>query len=390
MYDNPDFAERWKRLQQDMAGNGTDVLIALSNDKAVFGPGNVRYLSDFPTHFEDAMVILPAVGEPVLGVGPETPEYARLHSAIWDIRVIEEFAIPGEDYPYTKMESLSSILKWMSANMGGAINSIGFVGLDVVPWATFTKLQGVLPPSASWFDANNMLVSLRSVKSSTEIEIIRHGYSIADEALSACVDAIKVGVSEREVAAAGEAVMRARGAEGFAIDPIVASGSEHTHPIVVRPTDRKIKNDELVLVTIGPRFRGYNPAIGRPVVVGSVSDDIEFALQVALDAQHEAEKALRPGVSGADVELPARRLLDQKGLGEYFVYSGVHSVGMAEFEPPILSQYSTQLVQENMVFSIDIPLFLAPWGGFRFEDGFVVTADGSARLNSAPREVIRK
>jgi Xaa-Pro aminopeptidase len=34
-----------------------------------------------------------------------------------------------------------------------------------------------------------------------------------------------------------------------------------------------------------------------------------------------------------------------------------------------------------MVFSIDIPLFLAPFGGFRHEDGFLVTESGCVRLN---------
>ena len=37
-----------------------------------------------------------------------------------------------------------------------------------------------------------------------------------------------------------------------------------------------------------------------------------------------------------------------------------------------------------MVISIDIPLFNAPWGGLRIEDGFLITRNGAERLNHTP------
>jgi Xaa-Pro aminopeptidase len=37
-----------------------------------------------------------------------------------------------------------------------------------------------------------------------------------------------------------------------------------------------------------------------------------------------------------------------------------------------------------MVISVDIPLFNAPWGGLRVEDGFLITETGAERLNHTP------
>ena len=44
------------------------------------------------------------------------------------------------------------------------------------------------------------------------------------------------------------------------------------------------------------------------------------------------------------------------GYGKNFLYSGLHSVGVTEFEPPILGPSSKTVIQENMVISVDIPL----------------------------------
>ncbi|NPV52244.1 MAG: aminopeptidase P family protein [Firmicutes bacterium] len=384
-----EFRQRWVKLKEKMITRGLDLLFIYSNDRAVFGPGNIRYLSNFPVHFEHAAIIMPRFGEPILAVGPETREYAELSSEVKDIRVIKEFAIPDEEYPYTSMTSLSAILEEIRSNSGNEVRSIGLIGLDLLPWSLYQVLENTLLSNRRVENAEDILIDMRSIKSQYEIEIIEEGYAIADKAMEACVEAVHVGTTELAIAAAGEAVMRKLGAEGYAIDTIVASGKQRTYPIVVRPSDRKIEKGDVVLITMGPRYKGYNPAIGRPVIVGDAPEVIIEAMQLALKAQHAAEAALRPGAIGCDVEGMARKVLAEAGLEQYFVYAGVHSVGLAEFEPPILSPKSNLQVKENMVLSIDIPLFLTPWGGFRYEDGFVVTSDGCRRLNHFPREIIK-
>ncbi len=57
---------------------------------------------------------------------------------------------------------------------------------------------------------------------------------------------------------------------------------------------------------------------------------------------------------------------------------------MIEFEPPIFGPSSEAELAEDMVISIDIPLFNTPWGGLRMEDGFLITAGGAERLNRTP------
>ena len=91
-----------------------------------------------------------------------------------------------------------------------------------------------------------------------------------------------------------------------------------------------------------------------------------------------------PRVEGREVEAVGRQVVETAGLGSYFLYSGVHSVGVIEFEPPIFAPSSEAKLQPNMVISVDIPLFNTPWGGLRIEDGYLITATGAERLHATP------
>ena len=42
-------------------------------------------------------------------VGPDSDQYARLVGRITDVRVLRQFALPNEDYPYSKIQSLIEI-----------------------------------------------------------------------------------------------------------------------------------------------------------------------------------------------------------------------------------------------------------------------------------------
>jgi Xaa-Pro aminopeptidase len=251
------------------------------------------------------------------------------------------------------------------------------MGFDVL-----SELMKTLP-QVEWVDVENIMCDLRAVKSSAEIEVIRYAYQIAEAGFHAAVHAIGVGVTEREVAAEADAAMRRAGAEGTGIDTIVAAGP-HSRPILGRSTFRQIQQNELVLLTIAPRYEGYHAAIGRPVFVGNPDNEIARALDAAYRAQAACFQAMRPGVEGREVEAVGRRIVEAAGLGQYFLYSGVHSVGVIEFEPPIFGPSSPARLKKDMIVSVDIPLFDAPWGGLRVEDGFHITEVGAERLNQTP------
>jgi Xaa-Pro aminopeptidase len=82
-------------------------------------------------------------------------------------------------------------------------------------------------------------------------------------------------------------------------------------------------------------------------------------------------------------------VVEASGFGAYYLYTGVHSVGVIEFEPPIFSSHNPTRLEPGMVVSIDIPMFNAPWGGLRIEDGFLITESGYERLHDTPYRIAK-
>lgn len=375
-----EYPQRWCSVQRMMEEWNLDLVLAYADDHATFGPAHARWLADFPVHFEPVCVLIPREGNPVMLVGPESDQYALLASRMTDVRVLREFTHPDEDYPYSKIQSLSEILHETVHDLR-SVRSVGVAGQGLMGGEVLSAFRQVL--DAQWIDIENAMCDLRAVKSPSEIDVIRYAYEIAEKGLEAGVQAIRAGVTEREVAAEAEAAMRHAGAEGTGIDTIVASGP-NSRPILARSTFRRIEADDLVLLTAAPRYEGYHGAIGRPVLVGNPGREIRRALEVAIAAQGACFRALRPGIEGRDVEAAGRQIVEAAGLGSHFVYSGLHSVGVIEFEPPIFGPSSDARLGRNMVVSVDIPLFNAPWGGLRVEDGFLITESGAERLNDTP------
>ena len=97
-----EYRDRHAKLQRKIRAKGLDALLVHSNE-ADFP--NVRYLSNYWPLFETAGVFLPAVGRPVLIIGPESEAFARGHSVIKDIRKILYYRESAEpDYPGIKLD----------------------------------------------------------------------------------------------------------------------------------------------------------------------------------------------------------------------------------------------------------------------------------------------
>jgi Xaa-Pro aminopeptidase len=379
-----EFQQRWEKVQKLMTWYDLDFLVAYADDRAVFGPAHARWLANFPVHFEPVCILIPREGEPIMLCGPESDQYALLAGRISDVRVLKELSHPDEDYPYSDLQGLAEVIGETGAGLG-SVQKIGIVGRGLMGADVLSAFTDALP-QAKWVDVENAICDLRAQKSQSEIEVIRYAYKIAEIGLQAAFDTIKEGTTEREIAAEIESAMRRAGAEGTGIDTIVASGPNN-RPILARSTFRRIRGGELVLLTIAPRYEGYHAAIGRPVSVGDPGAEILDAIDVAAKAQEACFNALKPGIPGREVEKIGRRIVESGGFGPYFLYSGVHSVGVIEFEPPIFGPSSLANIKKDMIISIDIPMFNAPWGGLRIEDGYLISESGAEKLHDTPYKI---
>lgn len=383
-----EFSVRLEKVQSYMEEHHLDLVLLYADDRYVYGQAFARWMVDYQPQFEAALVLVPAKGEPAIVTGAESVEFALHTSRCRHVYAAEEFLHPDEDYPYCETTTLEQVVRKMEEQSGRVIRNVGVAGKAFIPYDLFKSILGEFGKSHVR-DVDEEITMLRAVKSEEEIAVIRYAYQIAEKGMEAVYRNLKAGISERELAAEAEYVMRKMGSEGMGIELMLNSGSENTAPVLSRTTQRCIETGDLVVATLAPRYEGYHGAIARPFILGDTAGKIKDYIELVMYAQEETAGKLAPGMTAAEMDRISRQHMEKAGFGKNFAYSAIHSVGVIEFEAPILSSKTDLVLRPGMVFSIDIPLFLNDWGGMRVENGYLVTENGCERLNSWSKTYIK-
>lgn len=374
-----EFEKRQNKVREWMKGKGLDLVIFYADDRLVYGQAYARWLLDYQPEFEPAFVLIPAVGPAAVVTGAESVEFVHTSSYCDKAYAVWEFLHPDEEYPYCEVVSFRQVREELEGKMGKPVIKTGLAGTSAVPYHLMKDLQEIFG-AENLLDVDSELSMLRAVKTENELEVIRYAYKIAEAGMKRAVEVLRPGVTEREVAAEAEYTMRKMGSEGMGIETMVASGLENTAPILSRTTNRVIQEGDLVVITLAPRYEGYHGAVARPFYMGKAPEDMLDRFALLKQSQEYTECWLREGVEAKKVDEASRKWINDAGLGDHFTYTGVHSTGVIEFEPPILASKSDVKIEENMVFSIDIPMFLNDWGGMRLENGYIIKKEKVERL----------
>ena len=340
-----------------------------------FNVMNGRYLTGWCPSVEKGAVIVSNCCDPFLIGGPEAGPYAELDSAIKETVSSRVFMVPEEEYPMAEICDFRQISdRYFSA---ATIRRIGMVGSNTIPHSIYAQLAAELE-GAEIIDLTDEFERLRYVKSEWELGMIQKAYEIADKAFESLMASVKEGKREYEAAAEAEHIARSLGCDGFGYATIIGGG-ERAIGIVPPASDRVFKKGELVLTGIAPRFNGYSATACGAVVVGNKPDRIqEKWIKDVCEALHLTKEALKPGLTGTEVDSVARKFLTERGYGDYMPMPFAHNSGLSEYEKPFFGPTSDDVVQENQAICIDIALFgheHVP--GIRVETGYRVTKDGA-------------
>jgi Xaa-Pro aminopeptidase len=99
-------------------------------------------------------------------------------------------------------------------------------------------------------------------------------------------------------------------------------------------------------------------------------------------AQAAAVAAATVGTPCDAVDLAARDLIDDAGLGQWFVHRTGHGIGVEEHEDPYIVEGNGQLLVPGHAFSVEPGIYLPGRFGFRIEDIVVATDAGPRALNT--------
>jgi Xaa-Pro aminopeptidase len=341
---------------------------------------NGRYLTGWCPSIERGAVVVSNYCEPFLIGGPEAAPFAQLESAIKETVSCIVFMVPEEEYPLAEILNFKSISeKYFS---GRKIKRVGVVGMHSVPYQIYSQLAADLP-EAALIDLTNEYERLRYVKSEWEIAQMKTACGIADKAFDALLSGVKEGSREYEAAAEAEYIVRKMGGDGLGYRTIVGT-AERSIGIVPAYSDRIFQNGEAVMIGIAPRFNGYNAtACSLEVVGGKFSDAQRKLRDDVCEAMRITREALKPGMTGVEIDSFPRKFLLSKGYGDYMPMPFVHNCGLCEFEKPFWGPSSRDVIQENQVICLDISLFGHPEiPGIRVETAYLTVKDGCIPMST--------
>jgi Xaa-Pro aminopeptidase len=251
--------------------------------------------------------------------------------------------------------------------------------------ADFSRLQQGVARRVSFVPATGLVEQLRAVKDEEEVAKIRGAGRITVEVFEKVLEGVRPGVSESDLGAEIEYLMRKKGGEGVAFETIVSSGARAALPHA-RASRKLLKENESVIFDLGAILAGYAADMTRTVYLGEPSRRVRSLYNAVVEAQEKAARSALPGARAGDVDRVARRTLGGRGVARLFTHSTGHGVGMDAHELPRLARGEKARLQTGHVVTIEPGVYLQGWGGIRIEDTVLVGPAGPEVLTPAPKD----
>lgn len=291
-----------------------------------------------------------------------------------------------------------SILAWGElddpvAVVAGLMGAASTAAIGDRTWARFLVALQRSRPGVAFTTTSGIIGPLRAVKDAAEIDALRVAAAAVDR-IAADLQAGRIPLIGRTEAQVSADLGRRILDEGhqrvnFAI---VAAGENAASPHH-EAGNRVIGANEVVLCDFGGTMptaegAGYCSDITRCVVTGEPDEQMQEIYAVLFDAQAAGVAAGGPGVPAEEVDAVTRRVIDDAGLGQWFVHRTGHGIGVEEHEDPYIVMGNHAPLVPGNAYSVEPGMYLPGRFGFRLEDIVVVTAAGSEAINTVDHRLV--
>ena len=235
-------------------------------------------------------------------------------------------------------------------------------------------------------DISAILKRMRIIKSNEEIKIMHKGAAISDAVFLDLLKQIKPGISEQDIYAELAYRFFKKGCE-LSFRPIIASGQNSALPHAPL-TNRTLKNGDFLTLDFGCRYQNYCTDCTRTIAIGGLDSEQKKVYDIVKIAQESAFSAIKPGMTGKQLDAVARTIIEQSGYGAHFGHGLGHGVGLFIHEAPTISPLGNVTITSGMVITIEPGIYIKNRFGVRIEDMCLVGERGGISFNKLNKELI--
>ncbi|HUK88498.1 MAG TPA: Xaa-Pro aminopeptidase [Terriglobales bacterium] len=248
------------------------------------------------------------------------------------------------------------------------------------------RRANAFPNYVAFRDLKPLLAELRVIKDAGEIALIRKATEASMAGHRAAMQALRPGMTEREISALMQYEFEKRGCERPAYAPIVGAGF-HSTVLHYSENSGRIEDGDVVVMDVAGEYSMYASDITRTLPAnGHFTARQREIYDIVLGAQRAAIAAFRSGKStlarsGPDSLYQVAyeyinshgKDLHGKRLGQYFIHGLSHYVGLEVHD----AGDTTAPLEPGMVFTIEPGIYLPEEKlGVRIEDIFYVDQAG--------------
>lgn len=365
-----DFAPRQQALRDLLDREGLDAV-------AIVPGANMLYFTGLHVHLSERPIIALFTRDELSIIIPqlEVP------------KVVERPDLEARVFQWTDVDGYAGAFREAVDALGLRGGKLGVDGMTMRATEYFTFRD--IDPTLDVRGVERGLIGIRAHKNPDEVANMRRAVEISEAALERLLAWVQPGMTEREIAAKLEEEQLALGADGIAFGTLVQTGPNSANPHGTL-TDRKLGENEFLLIDYGCTVNGYPSDITRTFCLGTPTDEMQRIYDTVAAANAAARERVAPGVPMREIDRAARDVIEAAGYGPYFIHRTGHGLGLEVHEPiPQIAANVDDVLEPGMAFTIEPGIYIPGLGGVRVEDNVVVTDTGADVLTSFRRTIGR-
>lgn len=366
---NQEYEERILNLQKRMNELDLDVVIVAATACTY---ENIRYFTGYWPMFERGGICIPRKGQSYLLIGAEAPGLAKETPLGSNYFIMHDFShtFPIE-WKGVKYSTFNEVFEKVSN--GAGIRRVGLADAAITSYETYDNIKNAMLPGGEIVDITTEMIRIRNHKTDHEIDLIRTANKINERVFDDFLGQVKPEMTEYQCQGLILAGIYKYGGEGESFPTLLYAG-ERTLNQIGRGSHTPIGRNRLVDCDFGAMVGSYSSAYSRPFMFGKMPDQMKKEINFVVDMHKRViNDWVKPGIRMSDIQ---KKFVDSYLEAGFGYPSGAsHGLGIFECEPPLMSQ-SDMIIEKNMTFAAD-HFYKGDGYGFRFEDCYVVTDDGT-------------